>query len=170
MRRVTPARRRSRVTASRNAEGMPKQDDAAALQSVRLRLAVWRRPKLTGRAMLVTAMALFLVVVLASPLQTYLNRRDALAASRQQRDQLNEQVAQLNQQSALWDDPAYVEREARARLQFVRPGDTLYTVISPDGSVRSPSPGDVGAVPRAGHGTDWSTTLWSSVKNADENQ
>jgi hypothetical protein len=120
--------------------------------------------------MLVTAMALLLVIVLASPLQTYLNRRDALSSSRQQRDLLNQKVAELQQQVALWNDPAYVERQARTRLQYVRPGDTLYTVIGPDGVVHSDSPGDVGAVPRAGHGTNWSTTLWSSVKNADENQ
>ncbi len=128
-----------------------------------------RRPQLSGRSMMITAMALFLVVVLASPLQTYLNRRDSVAASEQQQQQLKQAVAQLQQQTAQWDDPAYVEREARIRLQYVRPGDTLYTVLNADGSPRTESDAttSVTSVKKAGHAGTWNETLWGSVKNAD---
>jgi cell division protein FtsB len=126
-----------------------------------------RRPEFTGRTMMITAMALFLVVVLASPLQTYLNRRDSLAASQKQQSQLKQRVALLQHQSAQWSDPSYVEREARARLQYVRPGDTLYTVLNADGSVRSTADSSPAAVKRAGHEGTWNAALWSSVQNSD---
>jgi cell division protein FtsB len=127
----------------------------------------FRRPELTGRSMLVLAMALVLIVVLASPLQTYLNRRDSLSATEQQNRQLAQRIATLQQQSQQWDDPAYVERQARIRLQYVRPGDTLYTVINPDGSAHTGTAKTVDAVPRSGHGASWNSSLWASVTNAD---
>jgi len=65
---------------------------------------------------MIAAMALFLVVVLASPLQTYLSRRDAVAASQRQQHDLQQRVSELQHENDLWTDPAYVERQARARL------------------------------------------------------
>jgi hypothetical protein len=99
-----------------------------------------RRPEFTGRTMMITAMALFLVVVLASPLQTYLNRRDSLAASQKQQSQLKQRVALLQHQSAQWSDPSYV---------------------------RSTADSSPAAVKRAGHEGTWNAALWSSVQNSD---
>jgi cell division protein FtsB len=143
----------------------PDRRPAKRADAVKLRLP---RIRLTGRNMMITAMVLFLVVVLASPLQTYLNRRDSLSAAQQQQQQLNAEVAQLQTQSAQWNDPAYIERQARIRLQYVRPGDTLYTVLGADGRPRSGAnlATDVG-VTRTGHHPSWNSTLWSSVKDAD---
>lgn len=120
--------------------------------------------------MVILAMALFLVVVLASPLQTYLNRRASLAASQKQQQRLAQQVDQLQQQSAQWNDPAYIEREARVRLQYVRPGDTLYTVLNPDGTPRSNAKSTSGSAKRSVHDGTWNGNLWSSVKSADSAQ
>jgi cell division protein FtsL len=117
--------------------------------------------------MLITAMALFLVVILASPLQTYLNRRDAVAASQRQKQQLDNHVAQLQHEADQWTDPAYVERQARIRLQYIRPGDTLYTVLNADGTPRTAPSAATGTVPRAGHQPSWNAALWSSVQAAD---
>jgi cell division protein FtsB len=146
-------------------------NDPGGSESVRLRLLPFRsfklgRPQLTGRSMVITAMALFLVVLLASPLQTYLNRRDTLSAQRRQQVQLAQQVAALEKQSAQWNDPAFIEREARVRLQYVRPGDTLYSVLNADGSVRSEAKSSVGVLPKA-QKASWNTTLWSSVQDID---
>jgi hypothetical protein len=116
--------------------------------------------------MVIAAMALFLVVVLASPLQTYLTRRDAVAASQRQQRRLNERVDQLRRESDQWNDPAYVERQARVRLQYIRPGDTLYTVLNSDGTPRTPS----AATDVSGdsiHQPSWNSNLWASVQDAD---
>jgi cell division protein FtsB len=144
----------------------PRTGPTAIARAARL-----KRPQFTGRSMMITAMSLFLVVLLASPLQTYLNRRDSVAQSKQQQAQLQQQVSQLQQQSAQWADPAYVEREARARLQYVRPGDTLYSVINPDGTPRSTArSGGTTAKTGTGQQSSWNSTLWSSVKAADRSK
>ncbi len=126
-----------------------------------------RRPKLNGRTMLVAAMVLFLVVILASPFQTYLNRRASVASSQRQQRELDQRVAQLQAQTDQWKDPAFVERQARVRLQYIRPGDTLYTVLNAQGQPLAP---DVTAatqkVVKTGHQPSWNSTLWSSVQDA----
>jgi cell division protein FtsB len=139
---------------------MPGQPKAAP------RTVVLRRPQLSGRTILVAVMALFLVVILASPLQTYLSRRDAVAASEHRQQQLSQHVAQLQHENDLWSDPAYVERQARTRLQFIRPGDTLYTVLNSDGTPRT-SPGPPSGPSRIGHQPSWNFNLWTSVTDAD---
>ena len=39
-------------------------------------------------------------------------------------------MADLQAAEARWDDPAYVEAQARARLHFVRPGEVGYVVLT----------------------------------------
>ncbi len=126
-----------------------------------------RRPRLTGRTMLVAAMALFLVVILASPFQTYLNRRATVAASEHQQRELAAHVAQLRQETDQWQDPAFVERQARVRLQYIRPGDTLYTVLNAQGQPLTAEPVPVAQkVTKTGHQPSWNSALWSSVQDA----
>jgi cell division protein FtsB len=141
----------------------------AAGRAVRLRPAWAHAPKVTGRRMMVAAMALFLVVVLASPFQTYLSRRASVAGSERQQQQLNAQLAQLQHQSEQWQDPAFVARQARIRLQYIRPGDTLYTVLDAHGNPLSPPAQAATAekVARTGHRPSWSSVLWASVHDTD---
>lgn len=116
---------------------------------------------------MVAAMALFLVVILASPLQTYLNRRASVANSERQQAELNSHVAQLQAEADQWKDPAFVERQARVRLQYIRPGDTLYTVLNAQGQPLTAEPAPATRkVARAGHQPSWNATLWSSVQDA----
>jgi cell division protein FtsB len=136
-----------------------------ALGRTRIRL---RRPRLTGRTMMVAAMALFLVVILASPFQTYLGRRASVAGSERQQRELAARVAQLQAQNNLWQDPAYVERQARVRLQYIRPGDTLYTVLNAQGQPLEPAsgPAEPAKVVKTGRQPSWNTVLWSSIQDA----
>ncbi|HST46815.1 FtsB family cell division protein [Jatrophihabitans sp.] len=128
-------------------------------------------PTLTGRRMMVAAMVLFLVVVLASPFQTYLSRRASVAASERQQQQLNDQLAELRHQSELWRDPAYVARQARVRLQYIRPGDTLYTVLDAHGNpIDPPAPVAAEQVAKVGHRPSWNSVLWASVRDTDASQ
>ena len=135
--------------------------------SLRYRL---RRPRLTGRTMMVAAMALFLVVILASPFQTYLNRRASVASSEKQQRELAARVAQLQAENNLWQDPAYVERQARVRLQYIRPGDTLYTVLDAQGQPLQPAaaPAAPAKVAKSGRQPSWNSVLWSSIQDADK--
>jgi cell division protein FtsB len=137
---------------------------------VKLRMLTIHRPQLTGRTMMIAAMTLFLVVILASPLQTYLTRRETMSQAVKQQQDLKDHVAQLQHERDQWNDPAYVQREARARLQYIKPGDTMYTVLNPDGTPRSDTSGAPEAVQRSGHRPSWNSTLWGSVQDSDKAQ
>ena len=150
--------------------GQPRQA-GGAFSAGRRRPAWARAPKLTGRRMMVAAMALFLVVVLASPFQTYLSRRASVADSERQQRQLNAQLAQLRHQSEQWQDPAFVARQARIRLQYIRPGDTLYTVLDAHGNPLGPPAATAAEkVTRVDHRPSWNTVLWTSVHDTDTSQ
>jgi cell division protein FtsB len=142
--------------------------DGGADRPVRLRPAWAHAPKLTGRRMMVAVMALFLVVVLASPFQTYLSRRASVSDSQLEQQRLNAQLAELQHQSEQWQDPAFVARQARIRLQYIRPGDTLYTVLDAQGNpLEAPAQAATGKVARADHRPSWNSVLWASVHDAD---
>jgi hypothetical protein len=91
--------------------------------------------------------------------------RAELAQAQQQRD---EGTANLKR----WDDPAFIQAQARARLGYVKPGETAYRVIDPgvatDGvnavTGQAVGPGVVPAVPGA-TGT-WYEKAWTSVQVA----
>ncbi|HEX8081010.1 MAG TPA: septum formation initiator family protein [Jatrophihabitans sp.] len=150
--------------------GRPRQ--AGGASPTGRRWPAWvRAPKLTGRRMMVAAMALFLVVVLASPFQTYLSRRASVADSERQQRQLNAQLAELRQQSEQWQDPAFVARQARIRLQYIRPGDTLYTVLDAHGNpLEPPAAAAAEKITRVDHRPSWNTVLWTSVHDTDTSQ
>lgn len=162
MPRATPVPVHSPATSGRAAEPVTGTSESPS----RIRL---RRPRLTGRTMMVAAMSLFLVVILASPFQTYLNRRASVASSERQQHELNAHVAQLQIETNQWKDPAYVERQARVRLQYIRPGDTLYTVLNAQGQpLTADSTAGTETVAKAGHQPSWNSTLWSSVQDASK--
>ena len=125
-----------------------------------------RKPQLTARNMMIAAMALFLVVILAPALQTYLGRRSSLSDAQRHGHDLASQISQLQAQTKQWDDPAFVERQARERLQYIRPGDTLYTVLNADGTPRENTKPSLGVLP-AQPAPAWNARLWDSLRAAD---
>jgi cell division protein FtsB len=87
------------------------------------------RPVLTGRALVLGAVVLLLVVLLAAPINRYLtSRRDISRAAQQLREHRN-QLAELTKQKERWGDPGYIQQQARVRLQYAMPGDTVYVVV-----------------------------------------
>jgi cell division protein FtsB len=128
---------------------------------------IGRRRGITGRALVLGAVLILLAVVLAPPLHRYLGARGALQQAEQQRGEDQRQLAALRHQLARWDEPAYIEHQARDRLQFAMPGDTVYVVIRPGEKtgVGGQQQRDTQAVQIPG-GT-WNERLWGSVLTAD---
>ena len=128
---------------------------------------IGQRRGITGRALVLGAVLILLAVVLAPPLHRYLAARGALQQAEQQRGEDQRQLAALRHQLAQWDDPAYIEQQARDRLQFAMPGDTVYVVIRPGEKtgVGGQQQRDTQAVQIPG-GT-WNERLWGSVLAAD---
>lgn len=113
-------------------------------------------------------LALVIAVLLVSyayPLRTLYEQHSERAALEREAEELRERVDQLETELELWEEPAYVQIQARERLGFVMPGEQGYVVIHPedDGEQETGPEG----LPPAGEGT-WYERLWSSVQAADE--
>ncbi|WP_432107092.1 FtsB family cell division protein [Streptomyces sp. AA1529] len=120
-----------------------------------------RRGRLTGRAALLALVVCSLVVALAYPTRQYITQRSQIADQRRQAEQARAEVKRLREQRARWQDPAYVERQAREHLHFVRPGETGYTM--PDGTAEVRRPREHEPEDRP-----WYQNLWNGVDRADQ--
>jgi cell division protein FtsB len=122
------------------------------------------RPVLTGRALLLGGIVVLLVVLLASPIHRYLASRGDIASTAQQLKKDQQQLRELQRQKQRWGDPGYIQQQARARLQFAMPGDTVYVVV--DKGERSDIEKTAGSGPSPERGKAWNTRLWDSIRAA----
>ena len=145
---------------SRPGQRRPGRRTARAATSA----AVRRRPLVTGRAVVLGGLILLLALTLAGPIRQYLAGRAELVRLAAEGQQLDQRAADLQGQLERQREPAYVERQARARLTYVLPGDRL--VIIADGSAAK---GDAGALPATvpADPVPWYQGLLESVTTAD---
>lgn len=122
------------------------------------------RPNLTGRAAMLALVVCMLAISLAYPLREYLAQRSDIGELRAEVSQQEQRVAELRKARARWNDPAYVEAQARERLHYVMPGETSYVVLGAD-----EEPSDDGVVPKVraeAERAPWFADLWHSVEAA----
>jgi cell division protein FtsB len=94
----------------------------------------------------------------AFPLRSYLEQRTALAQAVSAQQDLEQQRNELQSRKAALNDPDYVAAEARRRLQYVTPGDTVFVVHAP--AVAGAS--DVAVAGDAAN-EPWYESLWSTL-------
>jgi cell division protein FtsB len=105
-----------------------------------------------------------LMVSYASSLRAYVNQQQQLASLRAEKQQREQQVAQLTDQIHRWQDPAYIEAQARTRFGWVMPGEVGYVVIDDKGKPVSSKPSSAA---QKRNGTPWWQQMWGSVGTAD---
>ena len=93
----------------------------------RARQARIRVPGLAIAALLLLVIGVLTVAPTAS---TYLAQRQKVEDAKVQIAQQKADLADLAEQRARWDDPAYVRAQAGSRLFYVLPGTTAYRVIN----------------------------------------
>ena len=71
--------------------------------------------------------------VLVPTLGTYIEQRQKIAALEQAVHVSEERIAELKAERDRWNDPAYVQSQARARFGYLMPGETSYVVLGADG-------------------------------------
>lgn len=120
--------------------------------------------RLTGRAVLLAAVVVLLVLSLAYPLQRYLAQRAAIDRLESDNRAAQERVEDLRGQVDQLDDPAFIRTQAESRLQYVMPGDLLY-VIDDTGQAQQ-LPGQ-GAPNDAGTDRAWFEQVLASIEIAD---
>jgi len=162
-RRPASSRPTSRARATRaGGPSSPSRASEIAAASWRGRLTAARSNRRTLRRIALGAVLLFLVVLVAPTLRAYVQQKSDISAMRDQVAQQRLTVEELQAEQARWEDPAYVEQQARTRLKFVKVGEKSYTVLDPE--VRRPSGTIAHSTKVAG---PWYDTVWSSMKAAD---
>ncbi len=94
----------------------------------------------------------------AMPLRNYLSQRTTLAATISQEQRMRDLLSALQAQETALSDPAYVLAEAKRRLQYAKPGDTIYVVHAPPLAATKPA-----GVARARSTTPWYSSLWDTL-------
>ena len=123
-----------------------------------------KRPVLTGRALVLGGVVVLLVVLLAAPIHRFLSSRSDVNTAAQQMRHDRAQLGQLHHQKALWSDPGFIQQQARARLQFAMPGDTVYVVV--DKGQRSDIQKTTGSATVQASGPGWNVRLMDSLRAA----
>ena len=128
-----------------------------------------RRPRLTGRALILLLVLAVLTVSYASSLKAYLQQRSQIDTLKAQIAEREASITDLEREKERWQDPAYVSAKARERLSYVMPGETSYVVLGEDGkpiqtqaTLHDPKQLFQKA-PKA-----WWTDVWSSVELAGD--
>ena len=108
-----------------------------------------------------------LTVSYGSSLKAYLQQRSQITDLKTQIAERQVDIDALEREKRRWNDPAYVQAQARARFGYLMPGETSYVVLDVDGkplestaSLRDPA--EVVKV----EPTAWWTTAWASVELA----
>jgi len=126
----------------------------------------WLRTlRLSGFAVLMLGIVVLAVVVLAPNLRIFFEQRQQIAALERQVTEKEDSVTNLEGELARWDDPAYIESQARERLLFVYPGEYSYLVI---GDAEVPRTSDGAPISDQIHTTqvDWVKSILQSVFTA----
>jgi cell division protein FtsL len=97
------------------------------------------RSRLTGRAAVLVLVVAVLVVSYASSLRAYLEQRSQINHLKSQIAQHEANIDALESEKDRWNDPAYVQKQARERLGYVLPGEKTYLVLGEDGKPLEPA-------------------------------
>ncbi len=128
--------------------------------------ANWLRSiRLSGFTIATLTVLVLTVVVLAPSLRIFVEQQQQLAQLRAEVEAQKEGVEDLTNERARWDDPSYIEAQARERLNYVYPGEYSYLVINDDVTLAT---GDGQPISDKVQTTqvDWVRVLLSSVFTA----
>jgi len=128
---------------------------AAGSGRVERRPGMWRQIAALGVVLIAVALAV------AVPLRGYLHQRDELARAVADQRALEQQVVELQERKAALQDPNYVKTEARRRLQYVSPGETVYRIVAPE--VSEPKPARPAGTEKKPEQTPWYGLMWDTL-------
>lgn len=111
------------------------------------------------RAIVLALVVSVVALTLAMPVRTYFSQRAEFEQLRASNDQLRSEVSDYQQKVNEQSDPAYIEAEARERLQFVRPGEKALVMMFPGDDARIAAQKQAEERARS----PWYGNLWESV-------
>jgi len=128
--------------------------------------ASWLRSiRLSGFTIATLTVLVLTVVVLAPSLKIFVEQQQEIAQLKADLEAQRAGVKDLESERARWDDPSYIEAQARERLNYVYPGEFSYLVID-DGNTVSAGDGQPISATVQTTQVDWVRMLLSSVLTA----
>lgn len=145
--------------------GTDNPDAGAGAVAPKLRHGLW----ITQRAIILGVVMVVLLVSYATTLRVYFNQQYHLAEARRQIAEHEQAISDLQDEVERWQDPEYVQIQARERLGWVVPGETGFRVIGPDGKPYGGGT-QIGAakLPEGEYAKTWWDRVWGSVAAADD--
>ena len=138
----------------------------AATGSATKRTVATRPKAFTGRATVLAVVLVALALAYTYPVRVYLAQESQIAKMQAAQAAQRAVIAEKAEEVAKWNDPRYVEIQARERLFYVMPGEVPLLVLNdPVGAAL-----DAGREPPAATPDRWYDTLWSSVEAANSEQ
>ncbi|PZE86454.1 septum formation initiator family protein [Curtobacterium sp. MCBD17_032] len=128
----------------------------------------YRSLHFSGFSLLMLAIIVLFVVVLAPSLRTLVEQQEQITDMQRQVAAQKADVAQKKHDVARWDDPAYIEAQARDRLLYVYPGEESYLVMGTEAdAAATPAPTTDSGTPVSSTvqtpKVDWVQSMLSSV-------
>ena len=129
-----------------------------------------RRSSLTTRAVALAVVILMLTISYANSLRVYFAQSHEVATTKAEIADRQAKIADLQTELNRWNDPGFVELQARTRLGWVMPGEIGFTVVDADGKpLGGGSELTTGTKPASDKvPQSWYTRLWGSVEAADK--
>jgi len=124
-----------------------------------------RNIRLSGFTLTMLAIVVLAVVVLAPSLKLLVEQQQDIARLQQVVGEKQDSVDDLGNEVARWQDPAYIEAEARDRLLYVYPGEFSYLVTDVDDTPTTANGAPISDSIQTTQ-VDWMSSLMSSVFTA----
>ena len=122
--------------------------------------------KFSLRIIAVVLTAFVAMIIVFPTVRTYYVQQRELAAARSELADFESRNAELENELKLWNDEDFVRAQARERLGYVMPGETLYVVNDPSkGSAQEQLEERIRIVNRDRRAaTPWFMTMWESIE------
>jgi cell division protein FtsB len=121
------------------------------------------RPRFTSRAAILLVVFAILVISYASSMRAYLQQTSQVNDLRVQIAESKAKIAVAEREKRRWQDPSYVEQQARARFGWVLPGEVSYQVLDANGQ---PLTGDDELTDPASVAPEKPTPWWTKVHDS----
>ena len=126
------------------------------------------RESLTGRALVLAAVGVLLIVTLAVPARTWFAQRSEIARLQGEVDAAQVRITSLAIEREQWQDPAFIAAQARTRLHMAMPGEVPYLLIGAEDFKPEASGGDsLTSVDAGSAPVTWLDRLLASWRAAD---
>lgn len=128
--------------------------------------ANWLRGiRLSGFTIMTLTIIVLFIVALAPSLRIWVEQQQEIVGLQNAVDSQKQQVDELGGERARWEDPSYVETQARERLYYVKPGEYSYLVIDDGATVTTESGMPISEKLQTTE-VDWVKTMLSSILTA----